>query len=93
MSVDPNTLRHSPQLAALELLAEAAETAIVALCAAHPALEHELGDDPQPAIEQLADQVIDQAFHALDALDRYRHLLRILPHEPVFDFDTDDIPF
>jgi len=91
VTLDPNTLRHSPQLAALELLAEAAETAIVALCAAHPALEHELGDDPQPAIEQLADQVVDYAFHALDALGRYQALLRVLPREAILD--PDDIPF
>jgi hypothetical protein len=36
-------------LAAIELLIQAAETTVVALCAAHPALEHELRPDLEPS--------------------------------------------
>ena len=75
MTLDPPRLRRSPQLAALDLLVNAAETAIVALCAAHPRIEHTLSHDPKPAIEHLADHVVERAMATLEALDHYRILL------------------
>jgi len=78
MTLEPETLRRSPQLAALAILREAAETAIVALCAAHPTIEHALRNDPLPSLDRLADHVVDHAMLMLDALDRYRLLLHDL---------------
>jgi hypothetical protein len=73
--LDSEILRKHPELAILDLLAQAAETAILALCAVHPAIEHELRDDPAPPPEHLADLIVEQASALLDALDRYRPLL------------------
>ncbi|HXE88737.1 MAG TPA: hypothetical protein VN524_18285 [Hyphomicrobiaceae bacterium] len=73
----PPVLRRTPQVGCLDLLAHATEIAIIALCAAHPAVEHELGDDALPG-DQLADRIIDRAMTLLDAVDRYRLLL----HDP-----------
>lgn len=75
MNLEPRILRHSPQLAALEMLRQNTETALVALCAAHPAIERVLSDDPQPSLDRLADHILDHAMLLLDALDRYRLLL------------------
>ena len=43
MRLDTEVLRESPQLAAIELLIQAADTTVVALCAAHPGLEQTSG--------------------------------------------------
>ena len=75
MTLDPQTLRNHPELAALDLLENAIETAFVVLCAVHPALEHELCHDPLPPLEGLADLVHHRAAALLAALDRYRLLL------------------
>jgi hypothetical protein len=88
MSLDPETLRHNPQLAAIDLLVQTAETAIVALCAAHPAIEHKLRHDPHPPIECLADHVVHQAMKLLDALDRYQILLHDLDRLDRLDDDA-----
>lgn len=75
MNLDPQTPRHHPELAVLDVLENAIETAFVALCAVHPALEHDLSPDPQPPLECLADQIHHRAAALLAALDRYRLLL------------------
>lgn len=73
----PPALRKDPQLGSVELLVHAAEVAIVALCAAHPAVERELGEDASPS-DLLADRVIDRVMTLLETVDRYRLLL----HDP-----------
>ena len=78
MNLDPEVLRRSPQLAAIAILRDAAETTIVALCATHPAIEHTLRHDPLPSIDRLADHVVDHAMLMLDALDRYQLLVHDL---------------
>lgn len=75
MILDSLILRKHPELAILELFAQTAETAILALCAVHPAIEHVLRNDPQPPLERLADGIVEHAYALLDALDRYRSLL------------------
>lgn len=75
MILDSLILRKHPELAILDLCAQAAQTAVVALCAVHPAIEHVLRNDPQPPLERLADDVVEHAYALLDALDRYRPLL------------------
>lgn len=75
MTLDASILRDNPQLAALDLLVHATETAIVALCAAHPSIEHALRLAPEPAIDHLADHVVHRALATLHALERYRRLL------------------
>jgi hypothetical protein len=73
----PPVLRKTPQVGCLNLLAHATEVAIIALCAAHPPVEHELDDDASPG-DRLADRIIERAMALLDAVDRYRLLL----HDP-----------
>lgn len=76
-SLCPPVLRKTPQVGCLDLLAHATEIAIIALCAAHPIVEHELDDDASPG-DRLADRIIDHALALLAAVDRYRLLL----HDP-----------
>jgi hypothetical protein len=90
--LDPHTLRRHPELATLDLLENVIETTFVALCAAHPGLEHELCVDPQPPLEYLADQIHHCAATLLAALDRYRLMLHG-PGDPdpnggLLDLDT-----
>jgi hypothetical protein len=94
MTLDPKTLRQSPQLAALSVLDEAAHTAILAILAAHPAIEHVLTQDPQDPLERLADHVVDHLMLTLDALDHYRRLLhdRQRLHQALSN-DEDDLTF
>jgi hypothetical protein len=73
----PSVLRLKPQLAPLDLLAHATEIAIVALCASHPRVEHEIDDSALPG-DITADSIIERALALLEALDRYRLLL----HDP-----------
>ena len=73
----PTLLRRDPQLGALDVLAHATEVAIVALCASHPRVEHELDDTASPS-DVTADRIIDRAMALLEAVDRYRLLL----HDP-----------
>jgi len=83
MMLDPELLRESPQLAALALLIQAADTTVVALCAAHPGLEHDLMPDPEPVVDRLAIRLVDriscvrdgvrQYCRSLDDLQRLRH--------------------
>ena len=80
----PALLRRQPQLGPLDLLTHATEIAIVALCASHPCVEHELDDDASPG-DVTAESIIDRAMALLDAVDRYRLLLhdpRALDHPP-----------
>jgi hypothetical protein len=73
----PSLLRREPQLAPLDMLTHATEIAIIALCASHPRVEHELDDSALPG-DITADRIIDRAMALLDAVDRYRLLL----HDP-----------
>jgi hypothetical protein len=85
----PALLRREPQLAPLDMLTHATEIAIVALCASHPRVEHELDDCASPG-DVTADRIIDRAIALLEAVDRYRLLL----HDPrALDIPPDgDIP-
>lgn len=83
----PALLRREPQLAPLDMLTHATEIAIVALCASHPRVEHELDDCASPG-DVTADRIIDRAMALLEAVDRYRLLLhdpRALEHPPDSD--------
>jgi len=71
MMLDVKSLRDSPQLAAIELLIQAAETTVVALCAAHPALEHELRPDLEPVTDRLADRPFDRITCMRDGIHRH----------------------
>ena len=93
MTLDAQSLRINPQRAALDLLVHAAETAIVALCAAHPALEQPVPTDPQPSLDHRADQVVQCARLTLAALDRYRDLLAELDRLDHGCWDYDDFLF
>jgi hypothetical protein len=85
----PPALRQNPQVACLDLLAHATEVAVIALCAAHPAVEHELDDDVVPG-DRFADRIIERALALLDAVDCYRLLL----HDPkAFDDTGQRLPF
>lgn len=81
----PALLRREPQLGPLDMLTHATEIAIVALCASHPRVEHELDDSDSPR-DVTADRIIDRAMALLEAVDRYRLLL----HDPrAFDDPPD----
>jgi hypothetical protein len=92
MRLDPDLLRESPQLAALELLIQAADTTVVALCAAHPGLEHELRPDPEPVVDRLADRLVDRISCMRDGIHQYcrslDHLQRL--RRPSLDDDDPD---
>lgn len=75
MTLDPEVLRESPQLAAIELLIQAADTTIVALCAAHRGLENDLRPDPEPVIDRLADRLVDRITCMRDGIQQYRRAL------------------
>ena len=97
MTLPPRVLRRWPELAALDSLHHVAETAIVALCAAHPLIESAHRHDPQPPLERLADHLVDHAMLMLDALDRYRALLhdrdRLHRGLQSQEGSIDDLPF
>lgn len=78
MPLEPSTVRHNPQLAALELLVQATEIGIIALCAAHPNIERDPREWRPIPIDQLADRVVHIATSLLDTIDRYRLLLHDL---------------
>lgn len=80
----PALLRREPQLGLLDVLTHATEIAIIALCASHPRVEHELDDDASPG-DVIADRIIEQAMALLETVDRYRLLL----HDPRA---LDDLP-
>ncbi len=93
MTLDPKLLRRRPQLAAVELLTQALETTLVALCAAHPLIERDLKarTKPVPPTDYLADRAAERAIDLLDALDRYRlcqydldHARQRPPNEDLF---------
>ena len=85
----PPVLRQHPQVGCLDLLAHVTEVAIIALCAAHAAIEHELDDDAAPG-DRFADRIIERDLTLLDAVDWYRLLL----HDPkAFDDTAQRLPF
>jgi hypothetical protein len=59
------------------MLTRATEIAIIALCASHPRVEHEL-DDLASAGDLTADHIIERAMALLESVERYRLLL----HDP-----------
>jgi hypothetical protein len=71
MTLDPESLRDNPHLAVLELLTQAADTTVIALCAAHPGLEHELRPDPEPVVDRLADRLVDRISCMRDGIQQY----------------------
>ena len=73
----PALLRREPQLGPLDMLIHATEIAIIALCASHPRVEHDLDDSALPG-DITADRVVERAMALLEAVDRYRLLL----HDP-----------
>jgi len=73
----PSLLRLKPQLGPLDMLTHATEIVIIALCASHPRVEHELDDTALPG-DVTADNIIDRAMALLEAVDRYR----LLVHDP-----------
>ena len=85
----PHVLRQNPQVGCLDLLTHATEVAIIALCAAHPAVEHQLGDDAAPG-DRFADRIIERAMTLLDAIDCYRLLLQ---DPKAFDDTGQVLPF
>jgi hypothetical protein len=83
----PSLLRREPQLGPLDMLTHATEVAIIALCASHPRVEHELDERALPG-DIDADRIIDRAMALLEAVDRYRLLLhdpRALDGPPAID--------
>ncbi len=93
MMLDTDLLRESPQLAALELLIQAADTTVVALCAAHPALEHELRPDPEPVVDRLADRLVDRISHMHDGIHQYCRSLGELQRRRQLLLDDDELDF
>jgi len=69
--LDVKALRDSPQLAVIELLIQAADTTVVALCAAHAGLEHDLRPDPEPVVDRLADRLVDRITCMRDGIQQY----------------------
>lgn len=93
MMLGPDLLRESPQLAALELLIQAADTTIVALCAAHHGLEHELRPDPQPVIDRLADRLVGRISSMRDGINQYCRALDNLQRLRRLSLDDDEPDF
>jgi hypothetical protein len=94
--LDVKSLRDSPQLAAIELLIQAADTTVVALCAAHPGLEHHLRPDPEPVVDRLADRLVDRITCMRDGIQQYCKTLdnlHRLRRCSVLDDDDDDPGF
>ena len=91
--LDPELLRESPQLAAIELLIQAAETTVVALCAAHPGLEHDLRPEPEPVIDRLADRLVDRSSCMRDGIQQYRRTLDNLHRLRRCSLDDDEPDF
>lgn len=93
MTLDPESLRDNPHLAVLELLIHAADTTVVALCAAHPGLEHELRPDPEPVVDRLADRLVNRISCMRDGIHQYcrslGELQRLRRRSPD---DNDDEP-
>jgi hypothetical protein len=90
MMLDVKALRASPQLAALELLIQAADTTVVALCAAHPGLQHDLRPDPQPVVDRLADRLVDRITCMRDGIQQYCRILNDLHRLRSLDDDEPD---
>ncbi len=90
MMLDPELLRESPQLAAIELLIQAAEMTVVALCAAHPGLQHELRPDPEPVVDRLADRLVDRISCMRDGIHQYCRTLNDLQRLRRCSLDDDD---
>jgi hypothetical protein len=93
MPLDPDTVRQDPQLAALELLVQAAEVGIIVLCAAHPNIERDPSECRPIPIDQLANRVVHIATSLLDTIDHYRLLLHDLARLRRGTLLEDDLDF
>lgn len=93
MMLDPELLRENPQLAAIELLIQAADTTVVALCAAHPGLEHDLRPDPEPVVDRLADRLVDRITCMRDGIHHYCRTLDKLQRLRRRSLDDDEPDF
>jgi hypothetical protein len=93
MMLDPDLLRESPQLAVLELLIQAADTTVIALCAAHLGLEHELRPDPLPVVDRLADRLVDRISCMRDGIVQYCRSLDDLRRLQRCSLDDDEPDF
>jgi hypothetical protein len=84
----------APELATLDLLAAAIETATTALVAEHPDLcdlEHAARDGPLPASVFIADAIIRLGNGLFAAIAAYRYAVLPSPGiRPVFDTDSVD---
>lgn len=92
MTLDPESLRDNPHLAVLELLIQAADTTVVALCAAHPGLEHPLRPDPEPVVDRLADRLVGRISCMRDGIHQYCRSLRQLQRLRRRTPDDDEEP-
>jgi hypothetical protein len=88
--LDVKSLRDNPQLAAVELLIQAADTTVVALCAAHPGLEHDLRPDPEPIVDRLADRLVDRITCMRHGIHQYCRSLDDLQRRRRCSLDDDD---
>jgi hypothetical protein len=86
--LEPDDIARAPELAILEALDAALETAVVAVMAANPALvgpdpfEPDWDDHPPPSARLSAADAVIYVTHALRAaLDRYRCVTRPAPNE------------
>ena len=91
--LDVKSLRVNPQLAAIELLIQAADTTVVALCAAHPGLEHDLRPDPEPVADRPADRLVDRINHMRDGIRQYCRTLDQLQRLRRCSLDDDEPDF
>ncbi len=91
--LDVKSLRVNPHLAAIELLIQAADTTVVALCAAHPGLEHALRPDHEPVADRLADRLVDRINHMRDGIRQYCRTLDQLQRLRRCSLDDDEPDF
>jgi hypothetical protein len=92
MMIDVKALRDNPQLAAIELLIQAADTTVIALCAAHRGLQHDLRPDPEPIVDRLADRLVDRISCMRDGIHQYRQSLDELHRLRRSSLHDDDEP-
>ncbi len=91
--LDVKSLRVNPQLAAIELLIQAADTTVVALCAAHPGLELDVRPDNEPVADRLADRLVDRINHMRDGIRQYSRTLDQLQRLRRCSLDDDEPDF
>jgi hypothetical protein len=86
MTLDPTVVRSAPELAAIEILSDVLEVAIVALIASHPCLEHDRPCHCPLAPCSLADAIFNRIYELDNAIIHYRDVVeRELYAEENFD--------